>query len=64
MRHLDGDHLVTVKADHLPKLPSVDEVRRDDAESRTEHAVERRRGPAALRVAEDSDPRFEPGLPL
>ena len=25
------------------------------------HAVERRRGPAALRVAEDSDPRLEPG---
>ena len=41
--------------------PGVDEVDRRDAEPRRQHAVERRRGPAALDVAEHHHPRLEPG---
>ena len=47
--------------DHLAPALVVHEVDRGDAEPRRQHAVERRRRPAALHVAEHHDPGLEAG---
>ena len=60
----DALDLLSVQGDHRAEGAVVGRVDRSDTEARGEHAVERRRGAAALEVAEDRDAGLETGSGL